>query len=78
MKIKNPEDKLLCEFMNNLDSCNNEARAKISFDFARWDWDYKRKPYGNRMKKIPCCSEHLEFQKENQYIMNLEVVNHED
>ena len=53
--------------------CNNKAVAKISFDFARWDWDYKRKPYGNRIKKIPCCGEHLQFQEENQYIMNLEV-----
>ena len=72
MKIKNVEDKLLCEFMNNLDSCNNKARAEISFDLAR-----NGVPYGNRMKDRKICDEHLEFQKNNHHILNLEVKEHE-
>jgi hypothetical protein len=53
--------------------CSNKAVAKISFDLARVFSSNYRKPYGNRMKKIACCEEHLKLQEKNLHIMNLEV-----
>ena len=64
--------RLTCEFMNGLDNCNNEANAKISFDFAR-----NGVPFGNRMKDRKICDDHLELQKNNHHILNLEINEYE-